>query len=79
MPVPLNPVAVAEPSDNPKQLICEPLYRFATEAVTLCAVEGCAIVTLLVARQLLASATVTVYVPAARPVALATSCPFDQT
>ena len=72
--VPPVGVEVIAPSDDPKQLICEPLKLDVTLAVVVCAVDGCVIVTVLVAEQPLASLTVTVIGPAGRPVAVAVFC-----
>ena len=73
--VPPVGVEVIAPSDDPKQLICEPLKFDVTPAVVVCAVAGCVIVTVLVAVQPLTSLTVTVTGPAASPVAVCVNWP----
>jgi hypothetical protein len=72
--IPPTGVDVVAPSDEPKQLICEPLKFDVTLAVVVWAVDGCVIVTVLVAEQPLASLTVTVNGPAAKPVAVCVNC-----
>ena len=72
--VPPVGVEVIAPSDDPKQLICEPLKLDVTPAVVVCAVDGCVIVTVLVAEHPFASLIVTVNGPAARPVAVCVNC-----
>lgn len=72
--VPPVGVDVIAPSDDPKQLICEPLKLDVTLAVVVCAVDGCVIVTVLVAEHPFASLIVTVNGPAARPVAVCVNC-----
>jgi hypothetical protein len=71
--VPPEPLTVTLPVELPKQrtFVCNP-----TLAVS--AAVGCVIVTNLVAVQPFASVTVTLYVPATRPVRSCVVAPFDQ-
>jgi hypothetical protein len=64
VPVPPDPVAVADPFDPPLQLTLVPLMLAVTAV-------GWVIVTLVVAVHALASVAVTVYVPAASEEAVA--------
>ena len=65
VPVPPVPAAVAVPSEAPKQeTLVDALI------VTATALAGCVMVTVAVSVQPLASVTVTVWLPAERPVAV---------
>jgi hypothetical protein len=66
--VPPPAVTVAEPLLPPKQRI------FTEEEMVAVSCVGCVMVTVAVEVQPFASVTVTVYVPAVRPVAVAVSC-----
>jgi hypothetical protein len=74
--VPPTGVDVTAPSDEPKQLICEPLKFDVTLAVVVWAAVGCVIIAVVVIEQPNASVIVTVAVPAVNKVAVDVPSPL---